>query len=744
MVLLEDDTGRHCDPPRLPAGEGWLGAPLRVLLAAVGFGLVRAVHHGSLPEGALWTLGLYVAIALLLASVMMAGRAVGAVRRFWTPDLSRALLLGASFIDLVFVSLLVLHSGGPLSEAYLLYPLLMFKVALLYPALPEVLSVAVLSGPAYAGVLYLQAGGWFFLTEPFFPWRYLILFVSSLAGLGLGNLMAGLERRTAELESRLNSSRGDVVRQTLTLQQTARDLSRRVQQLRMLQEGAKAINSSLALEDLLMLIVTNAAQVVHEARCSLALLDEDGGQVVTCAVSDLPVDRVQAARLALSDGIASWVVRNAQPVRISRVADDPRAAGMKEWPAASLISVPLLTDGQAIGALTATSPEEDAFSDEDLVSLAVFAAQAVIAVKNARLYQSAQERRSELEALLRGIGDAVVATDARLRLTALNPIAARVFSVQPGATAGQRLSEVIDNAELVALFEETLSGREPSLIRELVLPAGGGEAAVRFYQALATPVLGEGGEVRGAVVVLRDITQQRELDQVKSDFLSVVSHELKTPLHSIKGFVDIILMGKTGPVSETQQDFLETVRQQAEALQMMINDLLEFSRLEAGQIRLRIERVLVGQVVQGVVARLAPLADEANLQLVNLVPSDFGLIAADEPRLEQVVTNLLSNAIKFTREGSVTISASDLGSEVQVSVADTGIGIPADQRQRIFDRFYQVDGTATRSYRGAGLGLTICKHIVEYHGGRIWVESTEGQGSTFHFVLPKSRPGPAC
>ncbi len=703
--------------------------------------LLRAVHGGSLSAGASWVLRLYLAIILLIAAAVVL-RLTPVGRRLRSDDLSRSLLLGASLVDLLFISLLVFHSGGPLSDAALLYPLLMLRVATLYPTLPESAAVAVLCGPAYAGTLYLQAGGWFFLTQPFFVWRYLALFAASLGGLALGWTLAGYQRRLQEVEARLNSSRGDMARQTLTLQQTAADLSRRVQQLRMLQEGIKAINSSLALEDLLTLIVTNAAQVVREARCSLALVDDDSGFASVRAVSDLPADRMRATHLAAGEGIVDWVVRTAMPARIARAADDPRIKGTPDPGVASLISVPLTAGGRVLGALTATAPNEDAFSDEDLEALAAFAAQAVVAVKNARLYQSVQQRRSELEAMLRGIGDAVIATDSRLRLTLLNPIAARVFGVSPGVTAGQPLPEIIANPDLIALSADALKGGEESLIREFALPTEPGGQPPRFYQALASPVRDEEGEVGGIVIVLRDITEQRELDRVKSDFLSVVSHELKTPLHSIKGFVDIILMGKTGPVTATQRDFLGTVKQQADALQSMINDLLEFSRLEAGRVRLRIERLLLGQLVRGVVARLEPLAEEAGLSLVNEVPGDMGLISADEARIEQVVTNLLSNAIKFTPQGSVTISAVDLGDEVQVTVADTGIGIPAGQLERIFQRFYQVDGTVTRSYRGAGLGLTICKHIVEYHGGRIWVESTEGQGSAFHFVLPKSQHDP--
>lgn len=723
--------------------EAWPGAPLRVLLAATGLVLVVSANSGRLPSGALWTVVFYATFALVFAGAILAGRTFPRVERLFGPDLARALLLGTSLIDLVYISLLVLHSGGPLSDAYLLYPLLMLKVALLFPALPEIVAVAALSGPAYAGVLYVVAGGWLFLVDSFFPWRFLILMATAVGGVGLGAVVASGQRRLQEMEAGLSSSRSDVARQTLTLQRTASDLGRRVQQLRMLQEGVKAINSALALEDLLALIVANASQVVRDARCSLALYDADEGVVTIRAVSDLPADAIVSRRYALGEGIAGWVVQNGRPIRIDRSADVPSLTALEGWPVASLVSVPLIADGRTIGALSATSPEEAAFSDEDLEVLNAFADQAVIAVKNARLYLSVQERRSELEATLRGIGDAVLGIDARLRLTVLNPVAAQIFGLRRGVSAGQRLAEVIENPDLIGLFEETLTGQERSIIREITLPASSGDRAVRFYQALATPVLSEGNEVLGAVVVLRDITQQKELDRVKSDFLSVVSHELKTPLHSIKGFVDIILMGKTGPVSETQRDFLGTVKQQAEALQNMINDLLEFSRLEAGQIKLRIDNVSLCEVAQAVVDRLTPLAQEANLRLANLVPASLPVVEADRARLEQVITNLCSNAIKFTpAKGSVTIRAMDLGAEVQVSVSDTGIGIPADQLTRVFDRFYQVDGSATRSYRGTGLGLTICKHIVEYHGGRIWVESVEGQGSTFHFVLPKRQPDP--
>lgn len=741
LFLAKDEA--HLDPQLRTVlfREGRLGTLLRILLTGIGLLMVRTDQQGSLPSGAVWTALFYLGFALAFAFALMLGQRTVALRRLLAPPLVRAALLGVSFLDLTFISLLVLHSGGPLSDAYLFYPLLMLEMAVVYPAVPEVVMVALFMGPAYAGVIRLLAGGWYFLEEPSFLLRYVVLIASAVGGLAVAAVVGRYQRRLGEMEARLSSSHSDVARQTLILQRTASDLGRRVQQLRMLQEGVKGINSALALEDLLNLIVANASQVVRDCPCALALLNSDEGVVETRAVSSLAAGAAPANPLAHCQDKIEAVVRDGRPVRLDEVVA-PAPTG-ECWPVASLISVPLIADGRSIGALSATSPHAGAFTDEDLEILSAFADQAVIAVKNARLYQSAQERRSELEAMLRGIGDAVVATDARRRLTVLNPIAAQVFGLRRPASAGQPLQEVVENPDLLALVEETLPGSVPSAMREITLPTAMGESRARTFQALASPVLGEGGEALGAVVVLRDITHQKELDRIKSDFLSVVSHELKTPLHSIKGFVDIILMGKTGPVTETQQDFLNTVKQQAEALQNMINDLLEFSRLEAGHIRLRIETVPLGQVVQSVVMRMQPLAQEGNIELSNLVPAHFVTIEADRARLEQVVTNLLSNACKFTPpHGAVSISAMDMGDAVQVSVADTGIGIPADRLEHIFERFYQVDGTATRHYRGTGLGLTICKHIVEYHGGRIWAESVEGKGSTFHFILPKVQPEP--
>jgi signal transduction histidine kinase len=299
--------------------------------------------------------------------------------------------------------------------------------------------------------------------------------------------------------------------------------------------------------------------------------------------------------------------------------------------------------------------------------------------------------------------------------------------------------------ELVDLLEETaVVGRV--VIRELAIAAAGSasDGQPRTFQALAAPLYRAtetGEQVGGVVVVLRDITAQKELERMKSNFLSVVSHELKTPLHSIKGFVDIILMGKTGPVTDLQRDFLGTVQEQTGHLQRLIEDLLEFSRLESGQVRLRPVLMQPAELAMTVVEKLEPLAHKKGLFVTCQLPEGLAEIEADVVRLEQVLTNLVENAIKFTPDGGrVQVRGWDRGATVEIAVIDSGIGVPAEERERVFERFYQVDSSARRRYKGTGLGLTICKHIVSQHGGQIWVQDAEGGGSQFHVVIPRVFP----
>lgn len=400
----------------------------------------------------------------------------------------------------------------------------------------------------------------------------------------------------------------------------------------------------------------------------------------------------------------------------------------------------MMAHGTPIGGLVVGlgQAEPDARHRSLSESLAYFAA---TAIENARLYGDVADKRRELEAVLAGIGDGVLVADTTGRLLLMNPVAARIAAVET-PLVGTPLRNLMPVDDLLKLLDETTTSGHVAIC-ELAIPSAGlsADGQPRTFQTLAAPVyrVTESGEqVGGVVAVLRDITAQKELERMKSNFLSVVSHELKTPLHSIKGFVDIILMGKTGPVTDLQRDFLSTVHEQTGHLQRLIEDLLEFSRLESGQITLRPVPLEPAELVATVVDKLSPLASNKQLALSAHLPPDFPPIEADPMRLEQVLTNLVENAIKFTPEGGrVRLLGWERPDEIEIAVVDTGIGVPEEERERIFERFYQVDSSARRRYKGTGLGLTICRHIVTQHGGRIWVEDADGPGSEFHMILPK-------
>jgi len=234
----------------------------------------------------------------------------------------------------------------------------------------------------------------------------------------------------------------------------------------------------------------------------------------------------------------------------------------------------------------------------------------------------------------------------------------------------------------------------------------------------------------------------QELDRLKSDFVSNVSHELRTPLTAIKGAVDLVLREVAGPLTEKQVHYLTRVRSNTQHLAGLINDLLDLSKIESGKVDVKSSRVSMGGLVHEVVETLRPVAAEKAIALDAITPEPSIMVWADRDKINQVLMNLIGNAIKFTpAHGTVTVSASRNGNDnVQVSVSDTGPGIAPEEKEKVFDKFYQIAEVDRVKPKGTGLGLAICKALVELHRGHIWVESAPSRGSTFYFTLPGSAP----
>jgi len=342
------------------------------------------------------------------------------------------------------------------------------------------------------------------------------------------------------------------------------------------------------------------------------------------------------------------------------------------------------------------------------------------------MMDTSEEERSRLAAILEHMGDGVLITDGEGRVRLINHAAARLLGVRDEKAVGSTFAQVVRDHRLIESQRRCAQQGEEQFEAVELNREG------PFLQMIATPLKDAG--TSSCLVILQDLTRVRRLETVRRDFISNISHELRTPLASLKALVDTLRDGALEDPPAAQR-FLDRMDAEVDSMTQMVQELLELSRIESGQVPLQLSSVAVAEVVLPPVERLRPPAERAGLKLTVSLPADMPPVLADAERTQQVVTNLVHNAIKFTPAGGqVIISASAGQDEVNISVKDTGIGIPSESLSRIFERFYKA--SRARSGQGTGLGLAIAKHIVQGHGGRIWAESVEGQGSTFSFSLP--------
>jgi len=321
----------------------------------------------------------------------------------------------------------------------------------------------------------------------------------------------------------------------------------------------------------------------------------------------------------------------------------------------------------------------------------------------------------------------------------VNPALERMFGISRVEARGRPCTDLFRHQQLNELVAGIL--RSPAHHQdEIVLPLTG-----RCLQIEASPAGGKRENEACVVLVFHDITDLRRLEKIRKDFVANVSHELRTPLTSIKGYVEALLDGaKDDPVASSS--FLDIILKQSDRLNLIIEDLLELSKIESGGISLKEEPIELRSLVERALSVVKPIADKNRHHLITTIDPGLPAVAGDEGRLVQVLTNLLDNAIKYTPEGgTITVNAilvpllgttEPLTNAIDISVADTGIGIPKQDRPRVFERFYRVDKARSRELGGTGLGLAIVKHIVEGHGGQVWVEANQPRGSRFVVRLP--------
>ena len=346
-----------------------------------------------------------------------------------------------------------------------------------------------------------------------------------------------------------------------------------------------------------------------------------------------------------------------------------------------------------------------------------------------RSIRTLKEERNLSSAILGSMVEGVAVVDASERLVFANPGFAEILGLDVPPQSGSALLEVVRQTELIEAVRKVLKG-DPRVEAEIVT----GTLRQHFFAVTVASV--RAAETSGAVIVLHDITELRKLERVRRDFVANVSHEFKTPLTAIQGFAETLLAGALDD-PQNRVRFLEIILEHSRRLARLTDDLLKLSQMDADRLGLEMRRVSVSQFVESCVETAKRPAAEKDLRLSVNLQERLPDIAADRRRLAEVLQNLLDNAIQYTPPGGqIMISASADATEVTFTVSDTGIGIPQADQPRIFERFYRVDAGRSREVGGTGLGLAIAKHLVEVHGGRLWVESEIGQGSQFYFTVP--------
>ncbi len=501
----------------------------------------------------------------------------------------------------------------------------------------------------------------------------------------------------------------------------AERLQRQLQQLSVLYEVGQALTASLHVEEILPSIVEAAIHLTRAEEGDLWLLDATGQvlhlQVHRSRDAEAAAAPISPTTMAVADSLLGRAVRTGRPIRLGPGVHRLDTGILVR----SLLYVPLQAHGRALGVLGVIHRlQEASFSEDDVHFLTMLGGYAAVAIEKARLFEAIQREKGKLEALLQGIEEPVLVVDFEGTLILMNRSARQHLSLPPEAL-GRPLRAVVAHEEIRSLFDR----RPPvgqTVRQEITFPNR------LTFQASLTAVDGV-----GYVMVMQDITYLKELDRIKSEFVSIVSHDVRTPLTTIRGYVS--LLPRVGPLNPRQQEFVEKVERAMQTIVELLNNLLDLSRLEAGY-ALSIETCSLAEILNEAAQIIRPQAEEKQHALILEIPPDLPPIQGDPRRLEQVFLNLLSNAVKYTPPGGrITLRARVQEGHIAVQVSDTGVGIPPADLPHIFSKFYRVhrEGEAAE---GTGLGLAIVKSIVERHGGRVWAESELGKGSTFTVLLP--------
>jgi PAS domain S-box-containing protein len=510
------------------------------------------------------------------------------------------------------------------------------------------------------------------------------------------------------------------------------------------------------LEETLKRLVFRIAMILQAEKCVFMLFDKDEGELVaTRPALGLNDEQVRAFRVRATQGISGEVFRDQRPVILYDAVNDPRTVkenvgllGIYNGLCVPLViekrdeNTNKVLESKVIGVLHVFNKRDgNVFIQEDVNLLTRLSKNAASVIASAQMYREVLEEKEELESIIESVYAGLLMINRTGRIMQINQSARTMLNMNDDELTGKTYEECIEFERVNELLKKSLE-EAIEVAEEVSLPAPGAEDEEKIYQVQCAVVKGEDGGAIGVVAIFNDITEIRGIERMKTAFVSTVSHELRTPLTSIKGFISTLLQDEDGSFYDfdTVREFYTIIDTECDRLTRLITDLLNVSRIEAGRaLDLNPQPVNIPQIMEKVVT--VQRSYTSKHELVVKVTNEIPTIVADEDKVDQIFTNLTNNAIKYSPDGgTITVTAECEGDIIRCSVADQGMGIPQDHLAKVFDRFHRIDNRDTRKVGGTGIGLYLVKHLVEAHGGKIWVESEHGKGSVFIFELPKCPP----
>lgn len=505
--------------------------------------------------------------------------------------------------------------------------------------------------------------------------------------------------------------------------ETAED---RAGQLEVLAEIGREMTSTLDLEVALENTMKHTQRILQCEAAVLFLLDESGEKLVLKASGGRHM-RIRDVAIRLEEGIAGWVTRNKRPLIVNDVRTNPlyhsaidKQTGLLT---SSILCVPLTSRGESLGVIEAINHPRGSFTESDQRMIHSIASWAAIALDNSHLFRSVTDERTRLETTLVETADSVVLTDISGNIILVNQAAGQAFRINTELAIGRPASEVFVDHPLGDLL----------MSEDVILPTTT-EITTPSDRVLYTTI-SEVTDV-GRVAVMQDITALKKIDRMRSQLLGTAAHDLKNPLNAIRLGADLL---HDAPLSDQQRKALKMMQRATDSMTNLITGLLETIRVETSA-NLLYEPIDLNELILLTIDDLRPLTDARKHTVIYEPPSEQITVTADVSRIGSVINNLLSNAIKFTEEGgNIEIAVDWDDDSITVSVSDDGPGIPDDEVSRVFEHLFRGRVTVrdpNNPIDGTGLGLALAKTVIEQHGGNIWVETVEEQGSTFHFTLP--------